>query len=128
MSCSNNDTKEEVDYSAKNEAEITAYIAENHLDAKRTDSGLYYVINDKGTGKQANATSTVTVSYKGYLIDKTPFTQSLDAGDSMNLQGMIKGWIEGISMFKEGGSGILLIPAHLAYGVLIAIKFLLVLF
>ena len=102
MSSSNNDTKEEVDYSAKNEAEITAYIAENHLDAKRTDSGLYYVINDKGTGKQANATSTVTVFYKGYLIDKTPFTQSLDAGDSMNLQGMIKGWIEGISMFKEG--------------------------
>ena len=118
MSCSNDDSepKVEVDYTAKNEAEIKAYIADNNLDAKRTNSGLYYVINEAGTGKQPIATSNVTVTYKGYYTDKKAFGQSPDAGMTANLQGLIAGWTEGIPFFKEGGSGILLIPAHLAYG------------
>nr|WP_315151736.1 FKBP-type peptidyl-prolyl cis-trans isomerase [uncultured Flavobacterium sp.] len=116
MSCSNDDTKPAIDYSAQNEAEIKAYIATNNLDAKRTDSGLYYVINEAGTGKQPTATSNVTVAYKGYYTDKKAFGQSPDAGVTMNLQELIAGWIEGIPFFREGGSGILLIPAHLAYG------------
>lgn len=116
MSCSNNDSKEEIDYTAQNEAEIKAYVAENNLDAKRTNSGLYYVINEEGTGKKPTATSNVTVAYKGYYTDKKSFGQSTDAGITTNLQGLIAGWIEGIPFFKEGGSGILLIPAHLAYG------------
>nr|WP_315197654.1 FKBP-type peptidyl-prolyl cis-trans isomerase [uncultured Flavobacterium sp.] len=118
MSCNSSDTEPhiEVDYTAKNEAEIKAYIANNNLDAKRTNSGLYYVINEAGTGKQPTATSNVTVTYKGYYTDKKAFGQSTDAGITANLQGMITGWIEGIPFFKEGGSGILLIPAHLAYG------------
>ena len=118
MSCSNSDSEPQptIDYTAKNEAEIKAYIADNKLDAKRTDSGLYYVINEAGTGKQPTATSNVTVSYKGYYTDKKAFGQSTDAGFTANLQGLITGWIEGIPLFKEGGSGILLIPANLAYG------------
>jgi FKBP-type peptidyl-prolyl cis-trans isomerase FkpA len=116
MSCSNNDPKEEIDYTAQNEAEIKAYIAENQLNATRTNSGLYYVVNEEGTGKRPTAASNVTVAYKGYFTDKKSFGQSTDAGVTMNLQGMIKGWVEGIPFFKEGGSGILLIPAHLAYG------------
>lgn len=116
MSCSDNDTKEAVDYSAQNEAEIKAYIAENNLDATRTNSGLYYVINEEGTGKRPTVTSNVTVAYKGYYTDKKAFGQSTDAGISASLQGLIAGWAEGIPFFREGGSGILLIPAHLAYG------------
>src|SRR6187431_403167 len=116
MSCSKSDSKPPKDYSAQNESEIKSYIAENQLDAKRTDSGLYYVINEEGTGKRPTAASNVTVSYKGYYTDKKSFGKSTDAGFTTNLQGMIAGWIEGIPYFKEGGSGILLIPAHLAYG------------
>lgn len=116
ISCNNNDSEQPKDYSAQNEAEIKAYIAENKLDAKRTDSGLYYVINEEGTGKRPSATSNVTVAYKGYYTDKKVLGQSTDAGMTTNLQGLIAGWIEGIPFFKEGGSGILLIPAHLAYG------------
>ncbi|REG92263.1 FKBP-type peptidyl-prolyl cis-trans isomerase [Flavobacterium aquicola] len=115
LSC-NNDPEEKKDYSAQNEAEIQAYVAENHLDAKRTSSGLYYVINEAGTGKQPTAASNVTVSYKGYYTNKKALDQSTDAGVTFNLQQVIKGWTEGIPFFKEGGSGILLIPAHLAYG------------
>lgn len=56
------------------------------------------------------------MAYKGYYTNKKSFDQSDDAGVSFNLQRVIQGWIEGIPFFKEGGSGILLIPAHLAYG------------
>lgn len=115
MSCSN-DSDKLIDYSAQNEAEIQAYIAENDLDAQRTSSGLYYVINEEGTGKRPTATSVITVSYKGYYTDKTVFDPGSTTGVTFNLQQVIKGWIEGIPFFKEGGSGILLIPAHLAYG------------
>lgn len=119
MSCSSNDSPEEitpVDYTAKNDAEIKTYIAANELDAQKTDSGLYYVITEEGTGKQPTATSNITVTYKGYFTNKTVFDQSSDTGVSFGLNQVIKGWTEGLQYFKEGGSGILLIPAHLGYG------------
>lgn len=115
MSCNSSDSEPPKDYSAQNEAEITAYIAENQLEATRTSSGLYYVINEEGTGKRPTATSNVTVSYKGYYLNKKAFAQSTE-GITTNLQGVIAGWLEGIPLLKEGGSGILLVPAHLAYG------------
>jgi FKBP-type peptidyl-prolyl cis-trans isomerase FkpA len=60
--------EKEADYVAQNEEEIAAYVAKNKLNAQRSDSGLYYVINEAGTGKQP-ATSNVTVAYKGYFTN-----------------------------------------------------------
>jgi FKBP-type peptidyl-prolyl cis-trans isomerase len=105
-----------VDYSAKNEKEITDYIAKNNLTAQRSDSGLYYVINEPGTGTQPTSTSNVTVAYKGYFTNGAIFDQSSAAGISFGLNQVIKGWTEGIPHFKTGGSGILLIPSSLGYG------------
>ena len=104
-----------IDYVAKNEQEIIDYVAKNKLNAHKTDSGLYYVINEPGTGTQPTATSNVTVAYKGYFINGSVFDQSA-TGISFGLNQVIKGWTEGIQHFKVGGSGILLIPAHLGYG------------
>ncbi|TDW50323.1 FKBP-type peptidyl-prolyl isomerase-like protein [Flavobacterium sp. 270] len=115
ISCSKNEI-DNTDYVAKNETEITTYIADNKLNAQKTGTGLYYVINEPGTGKQPSANSNVTVAYKGYYTNKSVFDQSNAAGISFNLQRVIKGWTEGIPYFKEGGSGILLVPAHLGYG------------
>lgn len=105
-----------VDYTVQNEKEIVDYIAKNNLNAQKSDTGLYYVITEPGTGKQPTANSDVRVAYKGYFTSGKIFDQSTDAGSSFNLQGVIKGWTEGIQYFKEGGSGVLLVPAHLGYG------------
>jgi FKBP-type peptidyl-prolyl cis-trans isomerase len=105
-----------VDYVAKNDKEITDYIAKNKLNAQKSDSGLYYVITDPGTGAQPTATSNVTVAYKGYFTNGTVFDESKPEGISFGLDQVIKGWTEGIPHFKVGGSGILLVPAHLGYG------------
>ena len=113
-SCSKDDTP--VDYVTKNDEDIQAYIAANNLNAQKSSSGLYYVIDELGTGAQPTSTDNVTVAYKGYFINGSVFDQSDEAGISYNLQQFIAGWTEGFTYFKEGGSGILLIPAHLGYG------------
>jgi len=113
MSCSKD---KEVDYVAQNEQEISAYVEKNNLTAKRSDSGLYYVINNTGTGVQPTSNSTVKVAYKGYFTDGSVFDESSTEGISFGLQQVIKGWTEGIPYYKEGGNGILLVPAHLGYG------------
>ena len=95
---------------------IQNYIATHNLNAIATGSGLYYVIDELGTGDECNETSTVTVAYKGYLTNGTVFDESTEAGVTFGLQQVIQGWTEGIPYFKEGGVGKLLIPSALGYG------------
>lgn len=105
-----------VDYTVQNEKEIKDYIAKNNLNARKSDTGLYYVIDEPGTGEQPSITSNVTVAYKGYFTSGKIFDQSKPEGINFNLQKVIKGWTEGIQYFKEAGSGVLLVPSHLGYG------------
>ena len=95
---------------------ITRYIADHNLDAIATGSGLYVVVTDPGTGTSCNATSDVTVDYKGYFTEGTIFDESNSTGITFNLSGVIAGWTEGIPYFKEGGNGVLLVPSALGYG------------
>ena len=112
------DTKKSsnVDYTAQNEKEIVDYIAANKLIAQKSSTGLYYVINNAGTGAQPTSSSNVTVAYKGSYANGNVFDKSSDDGISFGLQQVIKGWTEGIPYFKVGGSGMLLVPSHLGYG------------
>lgn len=105
-----------VNYETENDQDIVQYLADNNLTAERTDSGLYYIIDEEGTGNQPAETDNVTVAYKGYYTDGTVFDESDASGISFSLEQVIAGWTEGIPYFKEGGSGKLLVPAHLAYG------------
>lgn len=115
LSCDNND-QEKVDYKVQNEQDILAYINENNLNAQKSESGLYYVINEEGSGERPTANSDVTVAYKGSFLNGNVFDQSTASGVSFNLQEVIRGWTEGITYFKEGGSGLLLVPSNLGYG------------
>ena len=118
ISCSSDKDSEQatIDYTVQNEKEIVAYIEKHNLTTQKSDSGLHYVINEMGAGEQPNVNSNVTVAYKGYFTNGNVFDQSDAKGISFGLQQVIKGWTEGITYFKEGGSGILLIPSHLGYG------------
>ena len=108
--------KEAVDYTQIDEDIITQYITDNNLTAIATGTGLYYVIDSPGAGAQPNSQSTVRVAYKGYLANGSVFDESASSGISFSLTSVIQGWQEGIPYFKEGGSGILLIPSALGYG------------
>ncbi|MGJ5640904.1 FKBP-type peptidyl-prolyl cis-trans isomerase [Formosa sp. S-31] len=116
VSCSADDDFSNKDYSEENALEIQAYISNNNLNAYGTNSGLYYVIEEQGSGAAITATSDVTVKYKAMLTDGTVLDENLEDMISLNLQYVIPGWTEGLQYFNEGGSGMLLVPAHLAYG------------
>ncbi|SHI53217.1 FKBP-type peptidyl-prolyl cis-trans isomerase [Pseudozobellia thermophila] len=105
-----------IDFSVQNDEDIRTYLEENDLEAQRSASGLYYIIDEEGTGPQPTGSSDVTVVYKGYFLNGSVFDESDENGISINLQQVIPGWTEGITYFKEGGSGLLLVPAHLGYG------------
>ena len=116
VSCNDDDDNFQTDFTEENEQEIVAYIAANGLDATRSSSGLYYVIDEVGEGAEITATSEISVRYKGFYTDGKILDESTDEGISLNLQQTIPGWIEGLQYFREGGKGTLLIPSHLAYG------------
>jgi FKBP-type peptidyl-prolyl cis-trans isomerase len=94
------------------------FIKKNNLNAQKTATGLYYVIDKKGNGKHATAANQVKVHYKGTLLDGTQFDSSYDRGEPITfpLSGVIRGWTEGIPLLEEGGKGKLIIPSALAYG------------
>lgn len=97
-----------------------AYLAANAKKpgVKTTASGLQYRIVTQGTGKAPLPTDTVTVNYKGTLVDGTEFDSSYKRGEaaSFPLNGVIPGWTEGLQMLKVGGKAELAIPPDLAYG------------
>lgn len=97
-----------------------SFLAENAKkpNVKTTASGLQYIMEKEGTGKQPTASNTVKVHYEGKLIDGTVFDSSLANGNPIEfpLNGVIKGWTEGLQLMKEGGEATFFIPADLAYG------------
>ena len=109
-----------VEQAKKDEEIIKNYIKEKGLDAKRTDSGLYYIITTPGTGENAKAGQTVKVHYTGTTLDGKKFDSSVDRGQPFEFplgQGqVIQGWDEGIALLNKGAKATLLVPSPMAYG------------
>lgn len=88
-------------------------------DVKVTPSGLQYKVITMGTGEKPAASNTVTVRYKGTLIDGTVFDSTEKQGGepiSFPLNGVIPGWTEGVQLMPTGSKFIFYIPSDLAYG------------
>jgi FKBP-type peptidyl-prolyl cis-trans isomerase FklB len=105
----------------KNASEGTKFLEENKKKegVKTTASGLQYKAIKEGTGPQPKETDTVTVNYRGTLIDgKTEFDSSYKRGEpaTFPLNGVIKGWTEGLQLMKVGSKYQFFIPPNLAYG------------
>ena len=113
LSCTKDDDK---NYDSQNETDILEYIDNHNLDAQKSESGLYYVIEKQGDGLSPTSSDNVIVSYDGYYLNGKSFDKSDEFGIAFNLQQVIDGWKEGITYFNEGGEGKLIIPSRLAYG------------
>ena len=116
VSCNSDDKTETKDFTEENEKEIVEYINKNGLDAQRTNSGLYFVIDELGEGADVKLTSDVSLRYKASLTNGQIIEENMEEGLSFNLQQVMIGLREGLQYFNEGGSGTILIPAHLGYG------------
>ena len=94
---------------------IAEYIKSKQITATKSASGLYYQIDSDGLGKKVNSTNTIYVKYTGKLTNDSIFDQNLN-GTYLSLKTAINGFREGITYFKVGGKGKLIIPSKLAYG------------
>jgi FKBP-type peptidyl-prolyl cis-trans isomerase len=113
---------------------IQDYIKEKGLTAKKTESGLYYVIEEEGTGEAVSPGTTMLVNYAGYLIDGKLFDTSIESlakeqgifNESrpgyeplkvdVGMGQVIPGWDEGLLLLKKGSKGKFIIPSPLGYG------------
>lgn len=97
-----------------------AYLTENrkNTEVKVMPSGLQYKVLKAGPGKTPKATDTVSVNYKGTLLDHTEFDSSYKRGQPITFKvaDVIKGWSEALQLMQEGSKWELFIPPDLAYG------------
>src|SRR5256886_3987651 len=104
----------------KNKTEGAKFLEDNkkNPDVKNTASGLQYKVIKEGTGEKPKATDTVSVNYRGTLIDGTEFDSSYKRGQpaTFPLNGVIKGWTEGLQLMKPGSKYQFFVPSNLAYG------------
>jgi FKBP-type peptidyl-prolyl cis-trans isomerase FklB len=107
---------------ARNETAAKEFLAKNGKEKGviTTASGLQYKIlaaGDKKAPPIAN-TDTVTVEYRGKLINGTEFDSSYSRGvpATFPVNGVIKGWQEALVLMKPGAKWQLFIPPELAYG------------
>jgi FKBP-type peptidyl-prolyl cis-trans isomerase len=98
---------------------VPADVATSPKSAKKTASGIAYRVLTKGTGKEhPKAERTVEVHYTGWTTDGKMFDSSVLRGEpaTFPLNGVIKGWTEGVALMVVGEKTRFWIPADLAYG------------
>jgi FKBP-type peptidyl-prolyl cis-trans isomerase FkpA len=103
---------------AKEAGLIADYIKAKAPNAKKTASGLYYVIESEGTGVIPQPGQTITAHYTGMFLDGKEFDSDHGAGFSfvVGQHQVITGWDEGFLLLKKGSKAKLIIPSSLGYG------------
>ena len=104
----------------KNRKEGEAFLADNKKKegVKTTPSGLQYKVIKDGNGPAPKMADTVTVNYRGTLINGTEFDSSYKREEpaTFPVNSVIPGWTEAMQMMKVGSKWHLFVPANLAYG------------
>jgi FKBP-type peptidyl-prolyl cis-trans isomerase FklB len=105
---------------AANRKEGESFLAENKSKdgVKTLPDGLQYKVLTEGNGPKPASTDTVTVNYRGTLINGKEFDSSYKRGQpaSFPVTGVIKGWTEALQLMPVGSKWQLFIPPDLAYG------------
>ncbi len=98
------------------EEAVAALLASNE-NAKVSESGLAYIIENEGTAPKAKAEDTVVVNYTGKHLNGDVFDSSEGRGPAtFPLQGVVPGFREGLMLLGKGGKATLYLPGELAYG------------
>lgn len=93
------------------------YITANNISAIQHPSGVFYTMNNPGTGSAPTVCSNVTVKYTGRILGGSVFDSNTSStGVRFVLGDLILGWQRVLPLLKERGSITLYIPPSLGYG------------
>ena len=107
------------------EAKLNKEVGQKFLESNKnnpgvyqTPSGLQYKIIKMGEGPKPTSTDKVKVHYEGKLINGKVFDSSYERGEPIEfeLNQVIPGWAEGLTLMPVGSIFELYIPSDLAYG------------
>ncbi len=101
---------------AKELKEMEAFLASKNIKAQKTGKGTYVYIKEQGTGPAAENNKYVNVKYTGKILTTDSVFQSNSYPFQLGKGEAIRGWDEGLLLFKKGGKGTLFVPGFLAYG------------
>ena len=95
-----------------------ALLKKEFANASITESGIKYIVINKGTGNYPVATSNVKVHYTGMLLNGKIFDSSVERNQTIDfgLNQVIPGWTEGVQLMPAGSKYKFFIPYNLAYG------------
>jgi FKBP-type peptidyl-prolyl cis-trans isomerase FklB len=112
--------QKQMELAAKNKTEGDAFLGanKNQPGVQTLPDGLQYLVITNGTGEIPTAGDTVTVNYRGTLIDGTEFDSSYKRGQPATflVGGVIRGWTEALQKMNAGSKWKLFVPSDLAYG------------
>lgn len=93
---------------------IQNYLSNTHITATKDPSGLYYEVINPGSGASPTASSTITVTYTGSLLNGEVFAPTSTITAALNT--LIQGWQIGVPHIAAGGTILLIVPSALGYG------------
>jgi FKBP-type peptidyl-prolyl cis-trans isomerase FkpA len=108
----------------KEDSTIQAYLKANNLTGIKTNSGMYYVITQEGSGASPVKGDDVSMNYTGMFLDGSKFDSNVDSAFghvtpynfTLGMGRVIAGWDEGITYLKKGTKAKFLLPSRTAYG------------
>lgn len=95
---------------------VKNYLDANNITATKHCSGMYYVVENAGTGRAPNICNYISLHYKGMLTNGNIFDQSTTTPAIFQLGGLIAAWKNVIPKIKEGGRLVMYVPPSLGYG------------
>lgn len=98
---------------------LDAYLKQNKITVKPSNSGLYFIELKKGSGNKINRNDKVKVHYKGELLDGTVFDSSEGKQPieiTVGTGEVIPGWDEALMMMQKGTKAKIILPSSIAYG------------
>lgn len=98
--------------------------AKGITNAKKTASGLYYVVHAEGAGESPKDGQSVTVNYTGQTLAGEKFDSNVDPAFNhvepfkfpLGKHQVIRGWDEGVAVMKKGTKATFYLPSTMGYG------------